>query len=88
MSYAEDHQMVLGQVKTLRFHERSCGNKIKFKTEARANARVDRMKERGIAHQPDKLHCYRCRFCGFWHVGNGVRNIPAIKGGLHGILAE
>lgn len=63
MSYAEDKIKVREQLKSLRFFEASCGDKIRYGSQKKADAKIVKMGHKG-------LHSYLCEFCGFWHIGH------------------
>ncbi len=49
---------------------RSCGDKIRHKTEADALTQIASLRAGG---ELGPLKAYHCRFCKFWHVGHRSR---------------
>ena len=56
-----------------------CKGKIKYLTEEAAELRIDKMRNDNDLkkEETDKLTSYRCKYCGFYHVGRDryLRNI-------------
>ncbi|MBW3466858.1 hypothetical protein [Arthrospiribacter ruber] len=71
--------------KTLKQHQEmaACMGKIKYPTEQIAWMVFYRYyfpfgkRGKSVRFKIDKLSCYKCRFCGFWHMGTPKRQSAA-----------
>ena len=72
MSYQEDHEKVLKQIKILDTDLRSCGGKKKFKTKSKAETHMKQVAAKPNAKAPELLHVYECPLCHYWHIGHST----------------
>ncbi len=61
---AERAQGELDSRREAAYRSRSCERKMRYDTRADAEDAIARCEERGR----HGLHCYRCEFCGGWHL--------------------